>query len=79
MKIPNPRRYRRLLAARRERARRNQKRKLRREIATCERLLNEIAVKRHAATGEERRLLAREWMRALVKVAKLDVELALVP
>ena len=81
MRLPNPRRYRRLLAARRERARRNHRRELRHEIARCERLLDETAEKRDAEkVGTEtgkimRRMYARLWMRTLVRVAKLEVEL----
>lgn len=87
MKFPTPRRclrryrrYRLLLAARRERARRNHRRWLRHEIARCERLLDRIAEMRGVATGKlKRRLLARFWMRTLVRVAKLDVELMMAP
>ena len=87
MKFPPPRRclrgyrrYRLLLAARSERARRNHRRCLRHEIARLERLLDRIAEKRDAATGDlKRRVYARLWMRTLVRVAKLDVELMMAP
>lgn len=86
MRIPTPRRclrsyrrYRRLLAARRERARRNHRRWLRHEIARRERLLDEIAERRSAATGELRVWYTKMWMRTLVSLGELDVELATAP
>lgn len=79
MKIPNPRRYRRLLAAREERARRNYRRELRRHIARCERLLDSLAERRDAAPKEFKREYARLWMMTLKSLAELDVELTLAP
>ena len=77
MKLPNPFRYRRLLAARVERAKRNRLREIRHDIATCEVMLDKLADLRDKATGDERYELTRERLRWMALEAQLNVALVL--
>lgn len=78
MKLPNPRRYQRLLAAREERAKRNRRRKIRHHLATCERMLDKLAAKRDAAINPETRAIyGRERLRWMNLQARLEVALIL--
>lgn len=64
MKLPNPFRYRCLLAARVERKRRNIDRKMRRNAEKCERIIGELEAKRDATTNPEFRAFYSRELRA---------------
>lgn len=64
MKLPNPFRYRRLLAARVERKRRNIERKMRRNAEKCDRIIDSLEAKRDAATSPEARAMYSRELRA---------------